>query len=152
MKLPLSMNRMHREGNSKIWAGRIFSSSNLALPHSLAASMEGTDLVSSIKVSKKDEGPPRSRSRSPTCEPAIDPLKYAPIYGPIVTSPQQYIPVGYCLLECSECGGVDGMQSNIDICVYCADKIREKNAKAKEQQTESGCADSKAAGTSSSPK
>ena len=114
--------------------------------------MEGTDLVTSTKGSKNDEEPPRSRSRSPTNAPAIDPLKYAPIYGPIVTSPQQYIPVGYCLLECSECGGVDGMQSNIDICVYCADKIREKNAKAKEQQTESGSADSQAAGTSSSPK
>ena len=114
--------------------------------------MEGSDLVTSTKGSKNGEEQPRSRSRSPEDASGVDPLKYAPIYGPIVTSPQQYIPVGYCLLECSECGGVDGMQINIDICVYCADKISEKSAKAKDRQTESGYADSKAAGTSFCPK
>ena len=114
--------------------------------------MEGSDLVTSTKGSENGEEQSRSRSRSPKNAPEIDPLKYAPIYGPIVTSPQQYIPVGYCLLECSECGGVDGMQINIDICVYCADKISEKSAKAKDRQTESGYADSKAVGTSFCPK
>ena len=143
---------MRKEGNSKIWAEKHSVSLISLFPHSLAANMEGTDVVSSIKVSQEDEGPPRTRSRSPTCKSAVDPLKFAPIYGPIITSPQQYIPVGYRLLECSECGGVDGMQSDIDICVYCADKIHEKNAKVKEQPTESGSADSQAAGTSSSPK
>ena len=144
---------MRKEDNGKIWAEEKHSVSLISVsPHSFVANMEGTEVVSSINASQEDEVPPRTRSRSPTCKSAVDPLKFAPIYGPIITSPQQYIPVGYCLLECSECGGVDGMQSNIDICVYCADKIREKNAKVKEQQTESGCADSKAAGTSSSPK
>ena len=113
--------------------------------------MEGSDLVTSTKGSKNGEEQPRSRSRSPKNAPGVDPLKYAPIYGPIVTSPQQYIPVGYCLLECNECGGVDGMQIDIDICVYCADKISKKNARTKDQQAESGHADSKAAGNSSCP-
>lgn len=49
-------------------------------------------------------------------------LKYAPICGPIIVSPQQYVPTGYALLECVRCGGVDGMQMDIKICVYCADK------------------------------
>ena len=66
-----------------------------------------------------------------------DRLKFAPIYGPVVTSPQQYIPAGYCLLECSRCGGVDGMQRDIDICVYCADKKLEMNTKGAREKTES---------------
>ena len=111
--------------------------------------MEGTEAASSINASQEDEVPPRTRSRSPTCKSAVDQLKFAPIYGPIITSPQQYIPVGYCLLECSKCGGVDGMQIDIDICVYCADKIREMNDKVKEKQTESGSQSNQAAGTSS---
>ena len=111
--------------------------------------MEGTEAVSSINASQEDEVPPRTRSRSPTCKSAVDPLKFAPIYGPIITSPQQYIPVGYCLLECSKCGGVDGMQIDIDICVYCADKISETNDKVEEKQTESGSKSNQAAGTSS---
>ena len=99
--------------------------------------MEGTEAASSINASQEDEVPPRTRSRSPTCKSAVDQLKFAPIYGPIITSPQQYIPVGYCLLECSKCGGVDGMQIDIDICVYCADKIREMSDKAMKGKTES---------------
>ena len=99
--------------------------------------MERTEAVSAVDTSKEDEGPPRMRSTSPKCKSEEDPLKFAPIHGPVVTSPQQYIPAGYCLLECSRCGGVDGMQIDIDICVYCADKIREMNDKVMKKRNES---------------
>ena len=55
-----------------------------------------------------------------------DPLKFAPIYGPVLISPSQYIPKGYVPHDCAECGGVDGMQIGIKMCIYCAEKKNEE--------------------------
>ena len=84
--------------------------------------MEKTDAAVSDDVSMKVDMQVKATASDTASKTDEDPLKFAPIYGPTITSPQQYIPKGYCLLECDRCGGVDGMQIGINICVYCADK------------------------------
>ena len=88
--------------------------------------MEQTDAVLSEHDTAKPDEQEETTMLETDTDVNEDRLKFAPIHGPTVTSPQQYIPEGYCLLACDECGGVDGMQININICVYCADKLAMK--------------------------
>ena len=99
--------------------------------------MEKTDAAFLDDASMEDAVQLETTTTSSKDKADEDQLKFAPIYGPVVTSPQQYIPAGYCLLECSRCGGVDGMQRDIDICVYCADKKLETTTKGAREKTES---------------